>query len=192
MNSADAPPLKMGGLPSHPRGVLISRSRLLLENPVLTRKPFILSQKVLVGVDRPGFIGYRLHPLAQGRKPNPQIRCNLTPRQAAGRRDTNRITFELVAVLMPYPASLMASTAFKRPELNRDRSILAFEPRWSLRLRPIHVAEPGLGFADRCRADAVPAANHRARRRRFLLFQNPEDPHFREPRLLLSASPCVD
>ena len=59
--------------------------------------------------------------------PNPQIRCNLTPRQATGLRDANRIPLELVAVYRCHIVGrmvqpLMASIALKRPERNRDRS----------------------------------------------------------------------
>ena len=71
---------------------------LLLEDSVLTTKPFVLVQKVPVWIGRPCLIRNHLHPLVQGRKTNPQIRRNLTPRQAAGERNANRIPLELVAV----------------------------------------------------------------------------------------------
>jgi hypothetical protein len=45
-----------------------------------------------------GFLRNRTNPLAKRRKPDPQIRRNLTPCQATGERNANRIPLELVAV----------------------------------------------------------------------------------------------
>jgi len=45
-----------------------------------------------------GFLRNRPNPLAERRKPDPQIRRNLTPGQVTGERDANRIPLELVAV----------------------------------------------------------------------------------------------
>ena len=70
---------------------LFSCPAQILQYPVLTPKPFVLLQGVLVRVGRTGLIRNRLHPPVQGRKSNPQIRRNLTPCQAAGLGDANRI-----------------------------------------------------------------------------------------------------
>ena len=117
---------------------LFSCPAQILENPGLTPKPFVLAQKVLVRVGRTGLIGDRLYPLVQGRKPDPQIRRNLTPRQAAGLGDANRIPLELAArVSLPCPVSLMASIALKKTgtkpgqvQCPRSRGMSALLP-WS-------------------------------------------------------------
>ena len=59
--------------------------------------------------------------------PNSQIRRNLTPCQATGLRDANRIPRERVAMYRCHIVGrmvrpLMASIALKRPERNRSRS----------------------------------------------------------------------
>lgn len=69
------------------------------------------------------FLRNRPNPFAERRKPDPQIGRNLTPRQATGKHNANRIPLELEArVSLPYPVSLMESIALTRPERNRDRS----------------------------------------------------------------------
>ena len=70
---------------------LFSCPAQILQYPVLTPKPFVLSQGVLVRVGRTGLIRNRLHPPVQGRTFNRQIRRNLTPCRAAGLGDANRI-----------------------------------------------------------------------------------------------------
>ena len=56
-----------------------------------------------IGSGGPALIRNRPHPFVQGRKSTPQIRRNLTPCQAAGLRDANRIRLELAArVSLPY------------------------------------------------------------------------------------------
>lgn len=62
------------------------------------RKPFVLAKQLGVLRRHPGFLGNRPNPLAGRRKPEPQIRRNLTPRQPTGEREANRIPLELGAV----------------------------------------------------------------------------------------------
>ena len=52
-----------------PQTVFLSGSNL--EDPVLTPKPFVFAQKVLVRVGQTGLIKNHLHPYVQGRKSNP-------------------------------------------------------------------------------------------------------------------------
>ena len=69
-----------------------------------------------------GLFTKRLDPRANGRMPDPQIRRNLTPSQAAGLSGANCIPIEVVAVYpLSYPVSLMVSIAFKTPDRNRCR-----------------------------------------------------------------------
>ena len=81
-----------------PTSISFSRnfSRFLPEYEVLFTQPLVLTQKL--GVLRRHFGLCRKHfdPLAEGRMPNPQIRRNLTPCQAAGLRNANRSPLELV------------------------------------------------------------------------------------------------
>ncbi len=65
---------------------------------MLFAQTFVLAQKHGILRGHLGFLRNRTNPLAERRKPDPQIRRNLTPCQATGERDANRILLELVAV----------------------------------------------------------------------------------------------
>ena len=71
---------------------------LLPENAVLFAQPIVLAQKLRILRRNLGFLRNRPNPLAERRTPDPQIRRNLTPCQATGERNANRIPLELVAV----------------------------------------------------------------------------------------------
>lgn len=70
---------------------------LLPQNAVLFAQPLVLAQKLGILRGQLGFLRNRPDLLAEHRKPDPQIRRNLTPCQATGERNANRIPLELVA-----------------------------------------------------------------------------------------------
>jgi hypothetical protein len=67
---------------------------LLPQYAVLFAQPFVLAQKLGILCGHLGFLGKSPNPFAKGRMPNPQIRRNLTPCQATGERNANRIPLD--------------------------------------------------------------------------------------------------
>lgn len=65
---------------------------------VLPAKPLVLAKKIGIPFRHLRLIGNRPDPFAERRKPDAKTRGDLTPCQAAGERDANRIPLEFLAV----------------------------------------------------------------------------------------------